>query len=118
MVRSKQAENKSNFLCKLSTLADPSSKSFSIKKGRKKIEIFIVRKGDKVFAYEDVCPHAQAPLEWNKDEFLDKKKENIICAMHGAVFTIEEGQCVSGPCGSAALTPVQLEIIDGDVFYL
>ena len=105
------------FLCKLSELADPSSKSFEIKIGRKKTNIFIIRKENEVYAYQNICPHAQAPLEWNPDEFLDEQKENIICAMHGAKFTIHNGNCISGPCGGAALTKVAIEVIDGDVFY-
>jgi len=106
-----------NFLCKITELDDPSSKSFQIKIGRKNTDIFLVRKNDQVFAYQDICPHAQAPLEWNPDEFLDENKENIICAMHGARFTIEDGNCISGPCSGSALTPVELELVDGNVFY-
>ena len=106
-----------NFLCKITELDDPSSKSFQIKIGRKNTDIFLVRKNDQVFAYQDICPHAQAPLEWNPDEFLDENKENIICAMHGAKFTIENGDCISGPCRGSALTPVELELVDGNVFY-
>ena len=106
-----------NYLCKLSELADPSSKSFQIKIGRKKTDIFVVRKGDEVYAYQNTCPHAQAPLEWNPDEFLDENRENIICAMHGARFTIHNGNCISGPCGGAALSVVAVEVLDGDVFY-
>lgn len=106
-----------HYLCKLSELADPSSKSFEIKIGRKKTDIFIIRKEDEVYAYQNICPHAQAPLEWNPDKFLDEQKENIICAMHGAKFNIHNGNCISGPCGGAALTRVAVEIVDGEVFY-
>lgn len=107
---------KSHNLCKLADLDDPSSKSFSVKIKRKTTDIFIIRKGENVFGYINICPHAQAPLEWNPDEFLDSNKKNIICALHGAQFTIEEGDCIDGPCAGIGLTAVELEIIDGEVF--
>lgn len=102
-------------LCKLSELEDLSSKSFNIKIKRKSTDIFVVRKDDQVYAYQNICPHAQAPLEWNPDEFLDERKETIICALHGAHFSIEEGNCLGGPCEGIGLTTVAVEVVENDV---
>ena len=104
-----------DFLCLLTDLDELSCKSFNIKIKRKPTDIFMVRKGGQVFAYQNVCPHAQAPLEWNPDDFLDEKKETIICAMHGARFTIEEGTCVEGPCDGVGLTAIAVKIDNGDI---
>ncbi|MEE9445558.1 MAG: Rieske (2Fe-2S) protein [Cocleimonas sp.] len=109
-------KNKDNFLCKISELTDPDSRGFTLKIKRKMTDIFIVRKGDKVYAYENSCPHAQAPLEWNPDQFLDEKNEIIVCAIHGATFAIEDGSCLGGPCNSISLTNLPLDIIEGDIF--
>ena len=108
-------KSKDLFLCKLSEIDELASKTFNIKIKRQKIDIFVIRKGDQVFAYQNICPHAQAPLEWNPDQFLDSKKENIVCALHGAIFTIEEGACVDGPCDGKGLTPVDIQLVDGDI---
>jgi len=105
----------SKILCKLSELDNLTSKSFNIQIKRKSTDIFLIRKDDQVYAYQNVCPHAQAPLEWNPDEFLDEKKETIICALHGARFSIEEGDCLGGPCEGVGLTAVEVEIIKNDV---
>lgn len=102
-------------LCKLSELDELSSKSFSVKIKCETTDIFVIRKGNQVYAYQNVCPHAQAPLEWNPDEFLDEKKETIICALHGARFSIEEGDCLGGPCEGIGLTAVDIKVIEGDV---
>ena len=102
-------------LCELTDLSELSSKSFSVIINRKAIDIFVIRKLDEVYAYQNICPHAQAPLEWNPDEFLDEKKETIICALHGAKFSIEEGECLSGPCNGSNLTVVPVSIVDGEV---
>jgi len=100
----------SKVLCKLSDLGDLKSKSFEVKIKRKTTDIFVIRKDDQVYAYQNICPHAQAPLEWNPNEFLDEKKETIICALHGARFSIEEGDCLGGPCEGIGLTAVAVEI--------
>lgn len=109
-------KNSPQFLCKLSDIDDPASKAFQIKIGRVKADIFIVRKGEQVYAYQNICPHAQAPLEWNKDAFLDDKKENIVCALHGAIFTIEEGSCTDGPCKGESLKSINIELLDGGIY--
>ena len=102
-------------LCDFSELEDLTSKSFTVKIKRKNTDIFVIRKTDNVHAYQNICPHAQAPLEWNPDEFLDENKESIICALHGAKFSIEEGSFLGGPCGGKGLTVVPVSIIDGKV---
>ncbi|MCF6188991.1 MAG: Rieske (2Fe-2S) protein [Cocleimonas sp.] len=108
-------KKKGQVLCQLSELEDLSSKSFSVKIKRKKTDIFVIRKDDQVYAYQNVCPHAQAPLEWNPDEFLDAEKENIICALHGAIFSIEGGGCLGGPCEGIGLTAVPVEVQEGEI---
>ena len=113
-----KTDSGSLILCKLSELDELSSKSFSVQIKRKTTDIFLIRKENQVYAYQNVCPHAQAPLEWNPDEFLDENKETIICALHGARFSIEEGSCLGGPCEGIGLTVVDIEVIDGDVFLI
>jgi len=102
-------------LCKFSEIDNLTSKSFNVKIKRKSTDIFVIRKDDQVYAYENSCPHAQASLEWNPDEFLDEKKETIICALHGARFSIEEGDCLGGPCDGVGLTAVEVEVIEDEV---
>jgi len=51
-----------------------------------------------------VCPHRGVPLEWQPDQFLDPSASLIQCATHGALFLIESGECVAGPCAGQFLT--------------
>lgn len=74
---------------------------------------FAVRRGDHVFGYVNRCPHAGHPLDWHPDRFLSVDESHIQCASHGALFTIESGLCVAGPCPGQRLTPIALEV-DGD----
>jgi len=78
--------------------------------------IFVVRAGRSARAYVNRCPHLGSPLNWSPDRFLDLEKEHIVCATHGAVFRIEDGACLAGPCAGDVLEPVALEIRDGVVY--
>ena len=39
----------------------------------------------------------------------------IQCANHGALFVIENGECVAGPCSGEALVALPFDIVDGYV---
>jgi nitrite reductase/ring-hydroxylating ferredoxin subunit len=75
-----------------------------------------VRQGDNVYVYENACPHIGTPLDWTPDRFLSVDGRHLICATHGAEFTIDTGQCISGPCRGDQLTPVKVEVRDGTIF--
>jgi len=77
--------------------------------------MFVVRRGNDVFGYVNICPHAGTPLDWTPGQFLTRDKTNLLCATHGAQFRIEDGLCVAGPCPGSSLTPVPIGILGGDV---
>lgn len=94
---------------RISDIPDDSSKGFE--HGGEKL--FAVKKKGKVFVYKNSCPHVGVALEWEKDTFLDSSKSMIQCANHGALFVIENGNCVSGPCTGRKLTSVSFDIVNG-----
>ena len=102
-------------LCRLDEIAAPGSKGFSLGSGTERLEIFVVRNARGVFAYENICPHTWIPLDWVPDQFLSHDKARILCATHGAVFRIEDGRCLYGPCMGKSLAPVAIEVADGSV---
>ena len=63
-----------------------------------KLYMFAVKKDAKVFLYWNRCPHLGTPLEWEEDRFLNPDGALIICSTHGALFEIEGGRCLAGPC--------------------
>lgn len=81
-------------LCPSNALINAGSRGFDIE-GQK---IFVVRREGQVYAYLNRCPHRGVPLEWQPDRFLDPSNSLIQCATHGALFLIESGECVAGPC--------------------
>ena len=98
-------------LCRLDELADPGGRGFAVDGA----EIFLVRRGRLVAAFVNSCPHTGGPLDWVPDQFLDHERRHILCATHGALFRLEDGRCLTGPCAGDRLTPVAIEVIDGVV---
>ncbi len=72
----------------------------------------VIRYRDKIYTYINSCPHLGVPLEWNQDDFLNEEGELLRCATHGALFTIEDGLCVDGPCYGDFLGTVRVHIED------
>ena len=102
-------------LCRLADIPDRDSRAFTISSNDEEREIFAVRLGDEVFAYVNVCPHRQMPLNWKPDVFLAYDKSRIQCTMHGATFDIRQGHCLTGPCPGQSLQSVPIVIEDGVV---
>ena len=99
----------------LDELPDPGCREFTIGSGDWPFKGFVVRQGDQVFAYQNYCAHVGHPLNWAPDAFLTKDRSNIICASHGAMYEIESGLCIAGPCLGKTLHPVEVRVTDGTV---
>lgn len=76
----------------------------------KNISLFAVKKDGEIFLYLNRCPHLGTPLEWIEDEFLDSEKTLIRCATHGALFQINNGKCLVGPCQGKHLQSIPFEL--------
>lgn len=99
-------------------LPDPSSKGFRITIGSNEISLFLIRKNNDIFIYENSCPHTLGPLDWYPDTFLNEDTTYIMCANHGALFQIEDGLCVYGPCKKQKLRELAYIIDNGDIYLL
>lgn len=97
-------------LCSLDDLPEGSSKGFESSK------TFAVNHCGKIYVYHNRCPHLGVPLEWEANRFLDSSSSMIQCANHGALFVINSGQCVSGPCAGRNLQAIPCQIINNDVW--
>jgi ketohexokinase len=101
-------------LCRLDDLADPGSRGFALPiADGTDLAGFVVRRGGRVSGYRNACPHTGAPLEWRAHQFLDADGRFIQCALHGALFELEEGRCVHGPCVGDALAALHVAVRDG-----
>ncbi|MCT4372234.1 Rieske 2Fe-2S domain-containing protein [Yangia mangrovi] len=80
--------------------------------------VIVVNRGGRLHGYMDACPHYRGgtPMAWRRDAYLNGEGTHIACHAHGALFEIETGACVSGPCLGRNLTRVPLtEAEDGSI---
>jgi len=103
-------------LCTLEDIPERGARGFDPQQ-RGHDTVFVVRQGQSVYAYRDLCPHyGNTTLPWRKDGYLDRGGEVILCAAHGACFEITTGLCTSGPCLGESLIQVPLRVSnDGEV---
>jgi nitrite reductase/ring-hydroxylating ferredoxin subunit len=101
-------------LCRLEDIPDGQAKGFPAPPGGF-TGLFAVRRGGTVHVYVNSCPHIGLPLEPVPDRFLDRKRELIVCAAHGARFRVEDGVCISGPCMGDVLEAVPVTLLGDEV---
>jgi nitrite reductase/ring-hydroxylating ferredoxin subunit len=102
-------------LCALEALADPGARNFVLELRAGFFHGFVVRRGGEVFGYVDRCPHAGFPLAQELDRYLTRDGELILCSWHGALFRIDDGECLGGPCAGQRLSPWPVKVDQGVV---
>lgn len=90
-------------LCRSDALLEGTSRLFELPD----TTVFAVRHQGRAYVYVNRCPHRHVPLHWQDGGFLDDSGSLIRCARHGALFLIEDGECVTGPCEGQRLEPVR-----------
>ena len=105
-------------LCALADIPDPGSKDFRFRADDRLFAGFVVRRGEAVFGYVDSCPHAGWPLAGFAGRYLTRENDLILCAGHAALFRIEDGAMVAGPCSNVSLTPWPVAVRDGEIITL
>ena len=86
-------------LCRLEEVSEGSARGLTLERqGGGSLHLIVVRLAGGVRVYENRCPHRGTPLDWAPDRFLDESGQYLLCSTHGALFRLEDGECVSGPC--------------------
>ncbi|MEH6549474.1 MAG: Rieske (2Fe-2S) protein [Pseudomonadales bacterium] len=101
-------------ICHINDITEGTSRGFR----GEGFTVFAVRKDEQLYLYHNRCPHLGVELEWVEDQFLDYEGCLIQCATHGALFTIEGGRCVGGPCLGETLQAAEFTIKDDLVWLL
>jgi nitrite reductase/ring-hydroxylating ferredoxin subunit len=104
-------------LCRVDEIPEPGSRGFALDCPGGPLEMFLVRKQGRIYAYLNSCPHTGATLEWLPDRFLDAEEQLIQCGLHGALFLIETGECLRGPCLGDFLTAFPVIVREGQVLF-
>lgn len=99
----------------LAAIPDGGARNYVLQLRAGRFHGFVVRRGDEVHGYVDRCPHMGLPLAQVLDAYLTPGGELIQCSWHSALFRIEDGACVGGPCNGARLTPWPVAVEDGRI---
>ncbi len=68
-----------------------------------------MRKKGTYFPYLNRCRHLPVTLDLEDNQFFNHDQSALQCHMHGAVYEIETGLCVGGPCVGASLRALSFE---------
>ncbi len=112
------ATNRKIRLCPLTSVADGGAIGFKLSAADGGSNIFVVRQRGNYYAYVNSCPHTRVSLDWQPGQFLNPGGTLIQCSTHGALFRIEDGLCINGPCVNQSLTSITTELEDGDLCIL
>lgn len=105
------------FLCHQTDITESQCKELVINTTGTPVELFLVRHGNRLYAYQNHCPHTGVNLNWQPDQFLDITGHFLQCSTHGALFRIHDGECIRGPCLGQSLPAMALSF-DADRIYL
>ena len=94
-------------------IPDGKARNFVLEMKAGRFHGFVVRQGEAVHGYVDRCAHMALPLAQQLDDYLTPDGGLIACSWHGALYRIEDGVCVGGPCAGARLQTWAVAVRDG-----
>ncbi len=101
-------------LCRLEEIPDGGATAVDATLADGEESLILLRRGERVHGYLNVCPHAGRRLDYAPGKFL-LKNDTLICAVHGATFNQADGLCIAGPCRGEHLRTVAVQVEAGEV---
>jgi NAD(P)H-dependent nitrite reductase small subunit len=95
-----------HFLCDTKDVPANGAHVLTIEGGR---EIALFRLGKDIYALDNACPHAGAPLGDG-----EIKGSTVICPLHAWEFDIRDGSCINMPGMDADSLPI--EVREGKIY--
>ncbi len=112
------SKKKKYLVCEIDELKASGSYGWESVVNNALVQCFIIYHQKKIVSYQNRCPHTGVNLEWVPHQFLDSKNEFIQCATHGALFEIENGLCIHGPCVGDRLEEVENTVIESKIYLI
>lgn len=108
-------------ICRANDIEPGKAKAFSLSRVSETGEgrpfgIVVIRVSrDTYVGYVNSCPHEGKWLNIGSGEFFNPERTRLRCGRHGALFEIDTGLCVAGPCKEKSLEPIAIAVIGGDL---
>jgi nitrite reductase/ring-hydroxylating ferredoxin subunit len=109
------APPKGTVLGALDGIQEGEGKEFAFGEGKRAFRMLVVRRDREIWGYMNICPHFQLPVNHVSDDFMTADKSMILCKNHTAIFRVEDGFCVDGPCRGDSLIPVPVEVVRDEI---
>ena len=103
-------------VAKLSTIEEGSASGAVIELADGHRHLILTRKADEVNVFLNSCPHTGVRLDWKVGVFLTVDKAHLQCSTHGALFELDSGFCVAGPCNNQCLVKLQTKVYDQAIY--
>lgn len=97
-------------LCLFAEVPDGGARVVDVADGG--VPVVVVRRGARVWAYANRCPHFSVPLDFEPGEISCYRSQVLMCAHHSALFRFDDGHCIEGPCAGASLDAMKVEVDD------
>jgi len=104
-------------LCRLNEIPDGGATAVDAMLVDGEESLILLRHGEHVQAYLNICPHTARRLDYAPGKFL-LKNDTLICAVHGATFNQADGLCIAGPCRGEHLRTVAIRVENDGTVHL
>jgi nitrite reductase/ring-hydroxylating ferredoxin subunit len=101
-------------LCKIESLENNDLQEFIFGEDKNEFRMVVYRRDETVRAYVNNCPHFHITLNKADGDFM-LYDNNIWCGHHSAVFRLEDGICIDGPCKSGRLENIPVNVCERNV---
>lgn len=103
------------FLSEMDALPHEGAAGFELDFGGEPLALVALRAGERVQVFHNVCPHAGRRLDVVPGRFI-VDTGMIVCAAHGACFSIPAGDCIAGPCRGRGLRELPSQLREDGVW--
>ena len=69
-------------------------------------------------AYLNRCRHLPIPIDSGSRQFLTHDGRHLLCGTHGALYRLDDGLCIAGPCIHLTLEMLKIVETNGEIFLL
>ena len=72
------------------------AKAITVRTTAGEFPMLLVRTGEVIKAYVNICPHQFLPLDYRGTQLLSRDGTKLLCSAHGAMFDVKTGVGIAG----------------------
>lgn len=101
-------------LARIEDVPDKGAIVRDVGEGAQRVSLLLTRDGERISAFQNMCPHARFPLERFDGVVIVQEGRYLVCAAHGASFCLRTGAHAGGP-GRGGLAPAPIRLDRGRI---